>query len=116
MKPVAAKATFCDTLNFSAGREKSLRPAATSPHLASGAQKKIVLVVSVIVMGHIGLLTLVQLGGSGMIGIWMSFELLLRLLLVPTCWLYGLDVREVGERGEFEVTMTESECLNTPLA
>jgi hypothetical protein len=35
---------------------------------------------------------------------------------VPTCWLYGLDVREVGERGEFEVTMTESECLNTPLA
>ena len=43
MKPVAAKATFCDTLNFSAGREKSLRPAATKPHLASGAQKKIVL-------------------------------------------------------------------------
>jgi hypothetical protein len=47
MKPVAAKATFCDTLNFSAGREKSFRPAATKPHLASGAQKKIVLVLSV---------------------------------------------------------------------
>jgi len=43
MNPVAAKATFWETLNFSAGREKSLSPAATSPHLASGAQKKIVL-------------------------------------------------------------------------
>jgi hypothetical protein len=29
----------------------------------------------------------------------MLFELLLRLLQVPTCWLYGVDVREVGERG-----------------
>jgi hypothetical protein len=46
MNPVAAKATFWETLNFSAGREKSLSPAATSPHLASGAQKKIVLGVS----------------------------------------------------------------------
>jgi hypothetical protein len=46
MKPVAAKATFWETLNFSAGREKSLSPAATKPHLASGAQKKIVLNVS----------------------------------------------------------------------
>jgi hypothetical protein len=46
MNPVAAKATFWETLNFSAGREKSLSPAATSPHLASGAQKKIVLVLA----------------------------------------------------------------------
>lgn len=43
MNPVAASATFCDTESFSAGRDRSLSPAATKAHLASGAQKKIVL-------------------------------------------------------------------------
>lgn len=43
MKPVAVKAKFWFKDNFSAGRERSLTPAATSAHLAKGAQKKIVL-------------------------------------------------------------------------
>ena len=33
---------FCDTLSFSAGRERSLRPAATRHHFIIGAQKKTV--------------------------------------------------------------------------
>lgn len=44
MKPVAARATFWLTESFSAGRARSFRPAATRPHLAIGAQKKMVLV------------------------------------------------------------------------
>lgn len=33
---------FCDTLSFSAGRERSFTPAATRHHFMSGAQKKTV--------------------------------------------------------------------------
>ena len=44
MKPVAARATFWLTESFSAGRARSFRPAATRPHLAIGAQKKMVLI------------------------------------------------------------------------
>jgi hypothetical protein len=43
MNPVAASAMFWLTDNLSAGLERSLRPAATNPHFATGAQKKIVL-------------------------------------------------------------------------
>jgi len=46
MKPVAASAMFWLVESFSAGRPRSFSPAATSPHLASGAQKKMVLRVS----------------------------------------------------------------------
>jgi len=64
MNPVAAKATFWETLNFSAGREKSLSPAATSPHLASGAQKKIVLGLAIRSRLREEERTWAQLGGS----------------------------------------------------
>ena len=72
MNPVAAKATFWETLNFSAGREKSLSPAATSAHLASGAQKKIVLGISLplSMINQTGERTLAQLGGSWMTETW----------------------------------------------
>jgi hypothetical protein len=43
MKPVAARATFWLTESLSAGRDRSLTPAATRPHFAIGAQKKMVL-------------------------------------------------------------------------
>lgn len=42
IKPVAAKARFCDTLSFSAGRLKSLTPAMTRHHFIIGAQKNTV--------------------------------------------------------------------------
>jgi len=42
MKPVAARAKFCDRLSLSAGRLKSLTPARTRHHFISGAQKKTV--------------------------------------------------------------------------
>ncbi len=34
--------TFCDILSLSAGRDRSLRPAATKHHFMTGAQKKTV--------------------------------------------------------------------------
>ena len=40
MKPVIARAEFCETESLSAGRERSPRPAMTRPHFIMGAQKK----------------------------------------------------------------------------
>lgn len=45
MNPVAASAAFCVNESLSAGRARSLMPAMTRAHLASGAQKKMVLKV-----------------------------------------------------------------------
>lgn len=45
MKPVAARAAFCVKESLSAGRPRSLIPAMTRAHFATGAQKKIVLLL-----------------------------------------------------------------------
>ena len=42
IKPVAARAKFCDADSLSAGRAKSPRPATTRPHFIMGAQKNTV--------------------------------------------------------------------------